>query len=344
MRKKARLSRKNHSRVISFDPSLVDLPATEYDDRLCVYNMPTDDPDGYGNNEVIGLTGTHNRIWVAESRGLLHGTTSSISSFVPHPRQCENVLDFNDPDALLSQDLQYCNKSQTPEQDACIEKIELDVLTTPIKVAHLEADPFDQSVWFSDASGQCLGNLNPDKAVTMSIHKLDNPHEKPFDGFPGFGGLPWSLQADQNAVYTAEYATRHILRFDKNTATFDEIAIPFKNSQVRLHSLALDSFSGRLWFTLSNEIEVPFNKKSSTIGYIDLESWRAHLAAPGRHEKITAVIYAGLDTIPAPTSRSDMHHSFRGISINPRSGKLALGTAFREQIIELTPVSGFWPL
>ena len=334
----------NHSRVISFDPSLRDLSSTEYDDRLCVYNIPTDDQNSYGDNEVLGLTGAHNRIWIAESRGILNGQVSSISSFVPHPRMCVNHLDFSDPEALRSQDLQYCHSEQTPEQDACIEKIKLEALSPSVKVAHLATDPVDHSIWFSDASGQCLGNFNPEKSTPLRIHKLDETHKAPFDGFPGLGGLPWSVQANGSAVYTAEYATRHILRFDKKTSSFNEIAIPYANSQVRLHSLALDPSSDRLWFTLSNEFEVPVDTKASTIGYIDLESWRIHLANPKQGEQIFGVIYSGLDSISAPTNRPNTHQSFRGISINPNSGKLAIGSSGREQIIELTPVSGFWPL
>jgi len=257
---------------------------------------------------------------------------------------CVNHLDFSDPEALRSQDLQYCQGDQTPEQDACIEKTELKSLAPSVKIAHLEADPVDRSIWFSDASGQCLGNFNPEKSTPLQIHKLDDAHKKPFDGFPGLGGLPWSVQANGSAVYTAEYATRHILRFDKKTASFDEIAIPYANSQVRLHSLALDSSSDRLWFTLSNEVEVPLDTRASTIGYIDLESWRAHLASPGQGEKVLGVIYSGLHRIVAPPNRRNTHQSFRGISINPNSGKLALGTMWREQLTELTPVSGFWPL
>ena len=48
--------REDFRRVIAFDPSRATTPATPYDDRFCVYNMPTDDKEHLGNNSVIGLT------------------------------------------------------------------------------------------------------------------------------------------------------------------------------------------------------------------------------------------------------------------------------------------------
>ena len=334
---------KNHSRVISYDPSLSDSPDTVYDDRLCVYNIPTDDSNGFGNNQVIGLTASRNRIWIGEIRGFFDEAPSSISSFIANPNQCENLLNFDDPNALAMQDLQYCGPGRSPEQDGCMEKNLLSKLPPGLKVAHLEADPVDGSVWFTDAHGKYLGNLNPDRDNAIRIHRFPDTHSKPFDGMPGFGGFAWSLRVDNSAVYLAEYATLHILRFDKPSSTFDEIHIPGTSSQVTLHSLDIDSQTDRLWFTLANEVRVPMKKDASKIGYINLSDWRDHIADPVRTDSISAVIYRGLDTIPASIEHPNEHQAFRGIAIDPGSGKIALATMWRRQITELTPNPGFWP-
>jgi hypothetical protein len=162
-------------------------------------------------------------------------------------------------------------------------------------------------------------------------------------GMPGFGGFPWSLRVDEGAVYLGEYATQHILRFDKASSVFSEIHIPCSTSQVKLHSIDIDSRTDRLWFTLSNEVQVPLDKTASTIGYIDLTSWRDHIADPVRTKSISAVLYRGLDSIPASKNWPDKHQAFRGIAIDPASGKIAIATMWREQITELTPNPGFWP-
>ena len=83
------------------------MPATPYDDRFCVYNIPVDDEAGNGNNQVIGFAEMAGRVWFAESRGLLSDSRSYISSFVPNPLQCENALNFDDPNAIRQQALQY---------------------------------------------------------------------------------------------------------------------------------------------------------------------------------------------------------------------------------------------
>ena len=84
-------------------------------------------------------------------------------------------------------------------------------------------------------------------------------------------------------------------------------------------------------------------KKASKVGYINLSDWRDHIADPVRTDSISAVIYRGLDTIPASQEHPNEHQAFRGIAIDPGSGKIALATMFRRQITELTPNPGFWP-
>jgi hypothetical protein len=334
----------NHSRIVAYDPASTDSPATSFDDRLCVYNVPADDPQQFGNNQVIGLAATPGRIWIGESRSLFDNEPSAISSFVPDPESCENLLNFDEPGALASQSLQYCKSGQTPEQDACMEKFLLESLPPGFKVAHLAADPNDNTLWFTDARGGYLGHLDPEREPMARIYPLPETPEDDFaENIPGFGGFPWSLRVDDGAVYFSEYSTRHILRFDKATSTFDEIWIPVATSQVVLHSVDIDAVTQRLWFTLANEASVPLDKAASTIGYIDLLSWQNHVADRVRYETISGVIYKGLDRLPAASARPDQHQSFRGIAIDPASGKIALANMRRKQIVELTPNASFRP-
>lgn len=337
------LERGNHSRVISYDPALEDLPATLFDDRMCVYSMPSDDEDGFGNNQVIGLAWARGRIWVAEMRGVFNEVHSVVSSFVPDSALCDNTMDYSSEQLSGQKSLQYCGAGENPEQDGCLDKIVLDMQPAGIKVAHLEADPVNDSVWFSDASGQVLGNINLDSKPQVVVYPLPDSHRKHFDRMPGLGGFPWSIEVDAHAVYFGEYAARDILRFDKKTATFDEMHVPYANAQVKLHSLALDGNRNRLWFTLCNETQAPLDKAGSTIGYVDLASWRAHVVSPEKWPRVAGVVYSGLDAIPPGPGMPKVHQSFRGIAINPVNGQLAIATMYRSQVTLLKPRQGFWP-
>ena len=71
--------------------------------------------------------------------------------------------------ALASQPLRYCAPPETPEQDGCIETLPLPDEHRAIKIAHLEADPDGETLWFTDASGQYLGSydLSGDSGFTL---------------------------------------------------------------------------------------------------------------------------------------------------------------------------------
>jgi streptogramin lyase len=337
---------RNHSRVVSFDPSLSDSPATPYDDRLCVYNVPTDDPGRLGNNQVIGLTATTNRIWLGESRSLVNEEPSAISAFIPDPASCDNLLDFNDPDALANQSMQYCKPDQTPEQDGCMQKFLLDELPRGIKVGHVEADPIDGSIWFADIRGGYLGNLNPNRDPQFKLYPLPPLPDVPASPDPliaKFRGFPWTVRVDDDAVYIMEHATRRLLRFAKATASFHEIYIPGENADVRLDGIDIDPRAQRLWFTVGKPCICPMDTTASTVGYVDLASWRDYVANPADGAKIAGVLYQDLDTIAAPGARLDQRPNFGGIAVDPATGKIAIATGARNQITELQPKAGFRP-
>lgn len=326
----------NHSRVISMDLTLSDSLSTPYDDRFCVYNVPTDDENSHGNNAIIGLTAAAGRIWVAESRGLWGNDASVISSFVPDPANCDNLLVFENTEALATQPLQYCRSDSSPERDACMGRRALDDLPPGLKVAQLATDPVDDAVWFTDAHGRYLGRLDTSDGRSVQMYPLRVVHAE----LGLFAGFTWSLEVDDEAVYVAEYQTRHILRFDKATATFHEIEVPGATAQVNLHSLDIDRDSNRLWFTLSNDAMFPADTDASTIGYLDLDGWSAYVNNPGGNAPVEGVVYSGLG---APGATSQLHQNFTGIALDPATGSIALACFFRRQIVELTPKKRFRP-
>ena len=329
----------NHSRMISFDPSLSNSPTTPFDDRICVYNVPSADPNQCGNSAVIGLTGAAGRIWIGESRGLWGREPSAISSFIPKRANCANLLVFENPGAIADQHLQHCNAVETPERHDCMEVRLLDSLPAGLKVAQLAADPVDNAIWFTDAHGRYLGKLQTDGGRAIDIYPLDTIHED----LGEFAGFTWSLEVDEGAVYIGEYKTRHILRFDKTGSTFDEIEVPGSNSRVTLHSLAIDSATDRLWFTLSNDARFPIDEAASTIGFIDLDSWRSYIENPEESRPVNAVVYSGLEGIGASESAGSVHQNFTGVTVDPDSGDIALASFFRRQIVVLKPRRRFRP-
>ncbi|MEH6585473.1 MAG: hypothetical protein V7720_02890 [Halioglobus sp.] len=333
----------NHSRVISYDPSDEDSPHTPFDDRFCVYNLPAEDIEGLGNAQVIGLAGGRGRIWIAESRGITNQETSYLSSFVPNSKLCMNLLDFDDPAAVAGQPLRYCGDGRSPEQDGCMQRIPMPESSRAVKIAHLQTDPDNALIWFTDASGQNLGSYDLEGEGGVELRPIPETHMTEYDTVGELGGFPWGLQVTHDAVYVSEYASRHILRYDKRGESFSEVSIPYTGRMMRLHSMALDSHRERLWFTLANECAVPGNKAHSTIGYVDLNSWEKHLERPASGRRIQGVIYSGLEKIPACEMHPDKHQSFRGIAVDPQTGKIALSTMLREQITLLEPLPGFWP-
>lgn len=332
----------NASRVILFDPDVTDAADTLDDERFCVFNLPVDAHSPRGNQQVVGITAARGRIWVAETHGITTNARSRLSSFVPRRSQCVNRLDFEDSQALASQPLRYCSQSETPEQDGCIETLPLPDEHRAIKIAHLQADPDGEMLWFTDASGQYLGryDLSGDSGFTL-LALTDTHYDEP-DSIANLGGFLWDLEVTDSAVYAAEYAARHILRFDKRLQRMDEISIPYQGRRMRLHSLVIDRLRERLWFTLANECTAPSGYTHSTIGYVDLDSWENHLDNPDNGH-VNGVIYKGLEDIPQCDKRPGAHQSFRGIALEQHSGRLALATMYRGQITLLTPLPGFWP-
>lgn len=224
-----------------------------------------------------------------------------------------------------------------------MQRIPLPTTDRPLKIAHLQADPDSGVIWFTDASGQYLGSYDTDGEAGFELISIHDTHLGDYDTVGELGGFPWDLEVTHDAVYIGEYAARHILRYDKAQQRFSEVDVPYAGRMVRLHSLAVDTMRERLWFSLANECSVPGKHARSTIGYIDLDSWRQYLFGPNNSAGIKGVTYRGLAEIPGCEMHPQMHQSFRGIALNPGDGKIAIATMLREQITLLDPLPGFWP-
>ena len=314
----------NYSRVVSFDPAAVDLPTTEHDDRFCVYAMPSAPDSQEGDNHVLGIAASEGRIWVTELRSLRSERPAAISSFVPAAVSCANTLNYADPRSRAKL-MAYCAGGSSAAT-GCVETWRVD----KAKPAMLEVEPADGSLWFTDAHGMYLGNFNPDSKQPITLHAL-----------PGPGRITWSIRLDADAIYFASYNNRTLYRFDKRSKTFHVIAIPSPATRgALLHSIDIDHRQRRLWFTLTNQGDVPHQQDASTIGYIDLDSWKTWVSGSAQ-EKIRGVVYSGLTRAPYPERRPPRHQSFAGIALEPASGRIAIATDWRKQITELTPRPAF---
>lgn len=321
---------RNHSRAVSFDPTVSDDPYTEWHDGLCAVHLPGDD------NEAVGLTAASGRIWVGE-----YGT-NRISSFDPDTVGCTNNLDYDDATAVAAATA-VCESGETPEVDGCVATV---ALPSGVRIAHLDVDPVDGSLWFSDPSGNVLGHVT-DLLGTPDVETFELPDSvEDIDGnvsFLLFQSYPWALRVTDDAVLLGEYGDNDVVRFDKATETMDEIHLPFENRQIRLHSIDVDAETDRLWFTLSNETRAPSDPGAGRIGYIDLAGWSAHVEDPVASPTIDAVTYAGFGAINTSGPNSAWHSVFRGIAVNQDDGRIALAAVHREQIVELTPKATFRP-
>lgn len=331
----------NHSRVVAFARNAADRSDTFYDDRMCVYNMPLADTNAAANQQIVGLTASNGRIWVGESRGLFSQTPSAISAFIAQDALCNNLLIFEQPNALATQALQVCDTNESPEQHGCMQRRVLNGLPQEVRVAHLATDPVDGKIWFTDARGGFLGRLDPRNEEDIELFAFPDRHAALAYGPEGFGGFPWTLRVDEQAVYIGEYLTRHVIRFDKRRQTFSEIAVPGASQQIMLHSLDIDTPTARLWFTLTNESRLPLDRQGSSVGYIDMDAWTRHLQDPQAQPDIPAVVYHGLHRVPPSSWHPLAHQAFRGIAVEPRSGRIALATMHRRQITELQPRETF---
>lgn len=314
----------NYGQLIRFDRTAADDPATPDDDRLCAIHLPGDD------REVVGVAHDGERVWFAELRPDESG--GAISWFLDNGQiGCDNDLDYGDPAAVAAASADNaCATSTHP--DGCIHEI---ALPAGARLAtHLAVDPSTGDVWFVLLSGGGqIGRVSPNGG-SPEVFPLPAPVRPSL-----FGGFPFQIRADDDAVYVGEYSDSQLLRFDKaqaqasdcTTLTADktnpcitELTLPIEIPEVRQHSIDLEG--GRLWFTLANEGGSPDAQTASTFGYVDVASWAAGVP--------TGVLYTDLEGFGTP--RPGDRHSFRGIDVAP-DGSVALADMHFDELVRLTP-------
>lgn len=302
----------NHSRIHRFDPSGVDDPETLHDDRHCSYPVPGD------GNIVIGLAVDGDRVWFTE---LLPGR---LTWFDRAPEHCEPLLDYDDPDAVAAAALRACEGAETAA-DGCVDSVSLGAGVWP---AHVSLDPVDGSPWVVDSLGNWLLHYAP-AGDRLDAYPIPAPISAGTLVQAIFKGFPWQLRVTADAVYVGEYSDVSLLRFDRASEQFDELAAPWATTDMNLHSI--DIADDRLWFALTNEVYAPLDHNVSTIGYVDLASWRA--GTPH------GVLYTGLHEIvdPLVPERDHWHASFRGIDVSPDGRYVAIASMRRNAMVRLGP-------
>jgi sugar lactone lactonase YvrE len=310
----------NHSRLIRFDRTGTDDPATADDDRLCAVHVPGD------MNHAVGLAydPATDRVWFSEAAR--PGRPAAVGWFLDAQAPCSNDLDYQDPAALAAVDAAMTCSS--PADTQCIHRIDLPASAG--LPGHLAVDADDGYLWIVSIVGDVLSRL-PLAGGTVESFPLPMPVRGGF-----FRGFPWQIRVDDDAVYLNEYSDNQLLRFDKAappstcstlvsgaTPCISELFLPMANPEDNAHSIALRD--GRLWFTMTSESRSPLDPTGSYVGYVDTASWAA--GAP------TGVIYDDLAALGPPPERH--HWSVRGIEVDD-DGRVALAEMGRA-ILLLTP-------
>ncbi len=291
----------NHSRVLSFDPSAVDLPSTDTDDRFCAVNVPND------GAEVTGLAYDGRRIWFTEE-GVNRPT--SVDSFDPDELPCDNLLDYSDPVALANAVHHYCTH---PGEEGCIRRIEL---PGALGAAMLTFDPSDNAIWVTEFYGAALDRVDVLTGATQRW--AEPPPDRPYGLGALFGGAPWQIRADADYVYLIDWGDLDLLRFHKDTGAFDELPLPMTTTGLGGHSIEL--VGTKLWFT---EFGLE-TTDAATIGYVDTADW-----GPG-------VVYTGLSALVDGNRAGVGPTAPAGIAVSP-TGTVAFADYWRRQLVLLRP-------
>ena len=314
----AQVATPDHGRLVRFDPDGVDSPATETDERFCVYNLPEDD------NSTVGIAWDGSRIWYTEARS---GQIAVLGSFDPDELACDNFLDYEDPAAVSGAAHQYCTAEA---QTGCIRRIDLPELSG---AAHLQYDAHDNALWITGYMSQALGRYD---LATDTIETFHAPKAGTSKSL--LGTMPWQIEVDADYVYFNEYGDSDLLRFDKSkqrascteldlfgqNPCMDQIHLPIP-VHGEVHSLNLHD--GKLWFTASGGPELSLTD-SGFIGYVETSDW-----GPG-------VVYRemGPDLV-APERGSGYWSSYTGIAVRPTDGTVFVNDYRRRQVLELRPRS-----
>jgi hypothetical protein len=343
----------NHSRIVRYNPSGTDDPLTEWDDRMCVYNVPVPnlaDP-AHAQNWVIGVAWDEERgrLWFTEA----DPAHAALSWFKPSLLPCDNFLDYSSLTAIQNAVHQYCTPAQDANENAaCIHKIDFSESQTDpslkavVDPFHLVVDLAEDAVWFGEWSGQMLTRFDI-ATKTVKRFPLSRKNAKhPFTLL--YGASIGHPLVDQNYVYFNEYADSDLARFDKSTwndpaclaldpagrnPCMSEVHLPVPDVQTNMaaHSIDIDQDRKRVWFSFVQDQK---NGPDAAIGWVNLAG--TNQAEP---ELKPGVLYTGLGALVDTTRKDVGPASFSGISVDRVTGKVAAGDFHRKQILLLCPTT-----
>jgi hypothetical protein len=333
----------NYSRIMRFDPAVADNPVTEWDDRMCMYNVPTPvhtDPAN-GNNWVLSVAwdAARHRLWFTEN----NQAHAALSWLDPAKLSCDNFLDYSNLTSIQNAVHQYCSSGAT-NNDPCIHKVDLSPTQTDQSLAavvdplHLIVD--GNAVWLNEFLGQHVVRYD---IATNTARRFPTPKKNARGPFTAlFGSSLAQIRADANYVYFNEYADADLVRIDKSKLAtpnlcetldatgknpcMDEIHLPALDNAANAAGawMDLDTSRGRAWFSFAQN--QPYGDDAA-IGWVDVTSFK-----PG-------VLYTGLGTIVDPARQPFGPSNFGGISADPGSGKVAVTDYTRDEIVLLCPTT-----
>ncbi|HEV7731872.1 MAG TPA: hypothetical protein VGR62_06905 [Candidatus Binatia bacterium] len=301
------------NRLVRFDRSGTDNPATFQDERFCVFHVPFEGANVMG----IEWDDAAHRLWYVESR-LPNAAVPVLAWFDPDELTCEaNLLDYSNPTAVAAASTHYCS---TPSETHCIHTVPLvdtnDAAKRLTWAAHVALG--NGAVW---VAGFFSNNIARYDRASGRVDVLPAPRSMGLTGFVGTG--PWQLLAHDDYLYFTEFFDGDVVRLDTqafaaNPAQCKSLAPNGSNpcmSEIHAGSQLkeLDIDGDRLYFAGYQDF-----------GYIDLPTW-----TPG-------VIYDGLDAVRDPERRKRGELLSGDMSVGP-SGVVVLNDYTAHELYRLYP-------
>lgn len=338
----------SYSRIMRFDPVGTDDPATEWDDRMCMYSLPS--ADGQYPTAAANFTNSltwdpyRNRLWFTESSS----TAPGLDWLDPAVLPCANFVDYSTPASIPGAVNRYCGPGDT-DTSPCIHKISFsdDPNIQPDPSLQAVVDPWhllveQDAVWLNEWMGQ---NVVRYDIASNTARRFPPPKYNAVGDFWFLliaGSSLAQIRSDANYVYFNEFTDSDIVRIHKSMLAtpglcenldangknpcMDEIHLPTVDTALTQSTswMDLDTVHWRAWFSYGQQDQ---QQAEATIGWVDVANWR-----PG-------VRYTGMGAIVDPSRAGLAEPNFGGISVDSASGKVAVTDYVRRQIVLLCPTT-----